>query len=308
MAFFKSAEEKQRLKLTSEWFTAAKKGETGTMRIILEQDSGFLNLRDAEGKTALMLAAIALKREAAIWLKNQGASVNEQDDRGYTIFHHLVALSSTGEFSKYQYNYNELKFYLTHGAIPDIRDTDGNTPLHLAALQKKSSQLISALFNCPIDQSIKNEAGFTAAELAAKHHPHNASTFLEQARRFETGRKASPAIIQPAPAPVAASKPEPEPEVVSDWVKTDQNEIARVQEKNAIGYRLTEIFNFSRQTYICLSRNIGTDVETQLHRDFSDFASRNILEEAAEAYHKITGITPDIGTMQLPKPKLQGVK
>lgn len=301
MAFFKSAEEKQQLKLVADWFTAAKKGETGTMRVMLEQDSGFLFLRDADGKTALMVAAIAMKREAAIWLKDQGASVNERDNRGYTVLHHLVALSSDSDFSKYEYNYDQVKFYLKQGAIPDVRDVDGNTPLHIAALHKKGSQMIGVLFSSAADQSIKNTAGFTAAELASKHHPNQASVFLEQARKFESARKA-PVAVQQKPAPVA------EPEAPSDWVKTGDNEVAHMQEKNAIGYRLTEIFNFSRQTYICLSRNIGTDVETQLHRDFSDFASRHILEEAAKAYHKITGVTPDIGAMQLPKPKLQGVK
>lgn len=303
MVLFKSAEEKQRLRLLAEWFTAAKKGETGTMRLMLEKDSGFLTARDATGKTALMVAAIALKREAAIWLRDQGASVNEQDGRGYTILHHLVALSSGSDFSKYEYNYDEVKFYLKQGAIPDARDTEGNTPLHIAALHKKSSQIISVLFNSDIDQSIKNNAGFTAAEMASKHHPNQASRFLEHARQFEAIRKAPP-VIRYAPEPVA----EPIPVPASDWIKTDDNEIAHVQEKTAIGYLLTEIFNFNRQTYTCLTRNIKTDVESQLQRDFSDFASRHILVEAAEAYHKITGITPDIGAMQLPKPKLQGVK
>lgn len=56
--------------------------------------------------------------------------------------------------------------------------------------------------------------------------------------------------------------------------------ISRVQRQPAIGYKLTEIFNFSTRTYTCLGRNLETNAESMAVRTFDEFDDKAVIREA----------------------------
>ena len=89
------------------------------------------------------------------------------------------------------------------------------------------------------------------------------------------------------------------------WVLTAPHEIALVREKNAIGYRLTEMFNFKTGLYTQIAANVATGAESQSMRSFEEFPDTTLIREAMEELTKKGGAVDEAMTARLAnKPSL----
>lgn len=106
------AEKKRR---AEEWLLAARIGNVARLEELLAQDADLLQTRNAAGMTALMLAALYKRREAALFLQQAGGNVDDVDDMGRTV---LMWVAYIGRA-------NMVSLLLQMGADPDLRDHEG---------------------------------------------------------------------------------------------------------------------------------------------------------------------------------------
>lgn len=88
------------------------------------------------------------------------------------------------------------------------------------------------------------------------------------------------------------------------WCLTGEDEISRVARKASIGHSLTEIFNFSNKTYVLLTENTVTHVETASLRTFDDIAATPLRQDAEKAFLRLGGKFPEGYDGDLQKPVL----
>jgi hypothetical protein len=181
---------------------------------------------------------------------------------------------------------------IARGAEMGPLDAAGNTPLHLAAKMGRRD-FCEMLLAAGADSRAMNNNGDTPAHSARAANFHGLADFLETGGVQKT----------PEPSPAPAISPAEDP-----WRMPEEQsgkEIARVSINKAIGYRLTEIFNFEMQTYTRLAQNIGTKAESQVMKSFDEFSDTAFIEHAREEYKKRGGTLPDkpIGGLAINKPR-----
>lgn len=118
---------------------------------ILKQDPNYLELRDKQGRTPLMLATQTNKIKVAETLIKAGADVNAKDGMQDTPY--LLAGAQ---------GYNEiLELTLAHGA--NIKDTNryGGTAI-IPAAEKGHLETVKILLNAGLDPNQINNLGWTA--------------------------------------------------------------------------------------------------------------------------------------------------
>lgn len=142
---------------------------------------------------------------------------------------------------------------------------DGKTALHLAAGAGRGD-VVKLLVRHGADLYAQDSRMNTAADLADKDHP----------------RLADYLRAQMAPTPAETKRPE-------GWHLTGEDEIARIEDKPAISYRITEIFNFGAGVYTRIARNLATDHESQSMRLFDEMQGSALLAQAAEMYGRLGG-------------------
>lgn len=81
-----------------------------------------INVRDGDGRTALVNSVIENQLEFIIWLVDNGADIDVQDRAGYSALH-FVAQNASIEIGKYLVSKNP---------NVDLHDRYGNTPLWTA--------------------------------------------------------------------------------------------------------------------------------------------------------------------------------
>ncbi len=190
-------------KSASDWFEAARFGDTWTMSNMLfdgfdinaRNDKGYaalhaaliepnlasvrwlarqngvdLNVRNAVGETALMQAIIHGHRDIAMVLLEAGAEVNQT---GWTPLHYAAA-------SKAETAPDFVKLLLeSYSAYIDAESPNGTTPLMMAARYGLTAS-VRVLLDGGADISLQNKQGLTALDFAnASEHPD--STKLVQA-------------------------------------------------------------------------------------------------------------------------------
>ncbi|QIL43670.1 ankyrin repeat domain-containing protein [Acidovorax sp. HDW3] len=116
-----------------------------------------VNRRNAQGETALMLAAIKGQLDAARALLARDADVNQT---GWTPLHY-AASCITGQ------GVEMVRLLLEESAYIDAGSPNGSTPLMLAA-QYGSEDVAQLLLAEGADPSIKNQRGLTAVQFAQR--------------------------------------------------------------------------------------------------------------------------------------------
>ncbi len=238
--------------------------------------------RDSQGRTAMFY--LKSEEEAknptiVMLLRAYGAAIDVTDDRGLTPllvmmdghrrFGAVAALLRNGARQDVVPSYygsllfmacrrNEPKVIeelIAHGA--DVRATFGKsyTALHVAA-SEGHGDVVKVLIAHGADPLAKDEKMNTPADLAQEKYPGIANYIRQQAGIAPTGE--------------------------NGWIKVSDDEIALVSDKPAIGYRLTEIFNFARSEATVIARNLETGSESVNVRHF-DTCETDVLRTAAQA-------------------------
>lgn len=149
--------------------------------------------------------------------------------------------------------------------IHAVQTDDGKSALHLAA-QYGRADVVKLLLRHGAQIDLPDNRMNTPADLADKDHPRLAD-FLR---------------AQMAP-------PMPQEPKADGWRLTARDEVAKVEDKPAINYRITEIFNFGAGVYSRITRNLTTDQESHSMRLFEELQGSQMLEQAAEMYTRLGG-------------------
>lgn len=213
------------------------------------------NGTDAEGRGMLWHAVVNGNRDAAQMLLDKGARVDAPDGGEGTLLHQ-AARNGSVEICKMLVAKNP---QLLHK-----KNSSGSGALHAAA-ERGHEDVIRYLVSLGADPAEKNYQNRTPLYVAQQNRQEDAATLL---------RALMPALPLPA---VAEAAPQTEE---SPWKKLPGERIARVTEESAIGYRITEIFNFAARERTTLYQNLETKAETVETRGFDQIGDKKSLESA----------------------------
>ena len=138
-------------------FEAATLGEVERVEQWLNDDQDLLNVRSADGATALHFAAFFAQPETAKLLVHRGASVRAVSSTfGNVTPLHSAAAGGSADI---------VRALLVAGADPNARQNGGFTPLHGAA-QNGDAQMARDLLEHGADPRLETDDGLTALAIA----------------------------------------------------------------------------------------------------------------------------------------------
>ncbi|MBI1215158.1 MAG: hypothetical protein GC185_04980 [Alphaproteobacteria bacterium] len=246
--------------------TAISRGEIDKMSALLSRGLN-IELTDDYGDSFLINAIYANNPRAVALLLEKGAStVTSAVRHGSPLL--LAAQKGNLEICE--------KLVEKDPALLTLRDRDGNTPLHKAA-ESGHEEVAAFLLHKGVDPHAKNKANRTPLFLAQSKNNFNVASILE-------------ALPKPPTAyavPQAAETAQPETE--TGWRKLADDCVAHVKDAPAIGYRITEIFNFAARERVTLYRNLETGAESVDVKDFARIAQKAPLERALAELQKRGG-------------------
>lgn len=175
----------------------------------------------------------------------------------------------------------------------ESRDRDGNTALHTAA-ESGYPDLVAFLIEKGLDANAKNFSNRSPLSLAQKNNHHEVSDLLKP---YAPARMRLVPALDPAPVSEVAP-------LSDEWRKLPGERIAHVAVEEAIGYRITEIFNFSAREKTTLYRNLESNAETVETRGFDAIGDKAPIEQALEEPRKRGGISEPSSVTGFEKKKL----
>ncbi|HYD18849.1 MAG TPA: ankyrin repeat domain-containing protein [Patescibacteria group bacterium] len=266
-------------------------------------------------------------RELMAMFLNRGVDVNAKDGQGATVLHIASQDESYNATSK-------MSDVVTFGGDVHARDNQGRTPLHWAAVKSYRTDAVSFLINKRADVNAVDERGVTPLHLAAARGDADLIKVLMNAgadihaltKAGETvwdfavaGGKdyqaqvlkaeAAKQLREQAQAQERARRIELQPEAPKKphdpWSLLGPDRVAFSSVEKGVGYKLTEIFNFSARTYTQITHNLGTKSEAVVLKTFDEFSDKTALEKAHEALERLGGTVEKntIGGPVLDKPK-----
>jgi hypothetical protein len=248
---------------------AAVRGRSDVVRLLLAKGAD-PNAGENSGYVPLMTAIEKRDIEMAKALLDAGAHVNNQKDGETPLI--LAARQGCGEI---------VKLLVEKGADVNAQLRDGNTALHLAAVHGYAN-LALYLVEKGANVAMTNGNLNTAADVAEKEYPGLAALIRG---------KAQPDTSKPLA-------------VDTGWRLLAADEIAHVTVKEPVGYRITEIFNFTARTYAHIACNLESRAESQSIKSFSELESGALLDKAHAELIRLGGCAErgPAGTKRLPAP------
>lgn len=253
---------------------AINSGDTPTVKAMLDLGVD-PNYTDDYSRSFLYFAVSRGNRDAAELLLQKGAKVELKTRHDGTLLH-LAAKKGGIEIAG--------MLLTRQPELLGMKDSDGNTALHAAA-EQGYAEMAAFLLEKGADPNLKNFANRTPLFFAQKNNHDEASDLL---RPLTQAVKVA-AQIEPEAAPLPAAD-------ASDWKKLPGERIAHVAIEEAIGYRITEIFNFSARERTTLYQNLETKIETAETRAFDQIGDKSALEKALAELQKRGG-TADAGSI-----------
>jgi Ankyrin repeats (3 copies) len=159
--------------------------------------------------------------------------------------------------------YDLVSTLLEKGAKVNAQDKYKYTPLHEAAGKGRAS-VVRLLLLHGADPSLRHSGGLTAEDMARVAKKDEVIKALMDMRTSPT-----------------------------KWLRTGDDEICQISEKKAIGYKLTQIFNFSAETCIGVMHNEATKAESSFIKTFDEMAGSALLGQAEAELLKNGGKLPD---------------
>lgn len=316
----------------TKFLLAAQKGDIAAMTQLLERGAD-INARNKGGETALRIACMNNDLPAARFLIDKGADVNMSDihgksplsraaGQGFNVLLKLL-LDTRGidvdaqkidgdtalRLAVMNNQVESTRLLLEAGANPNIQNGQGNTPL-IRAVAQGYTEITKLLLEHGANPHIRNNSLWTAADFARNNRQH---TTLKLVTDFIGAQEAKRLLPAPAALEAAASTSDteehnaPQKPAAAVWHVTDDQEVARVATKAALGKEITEIFNFRAARVITIIKDLKQNSETTLEKNFADVQNTGWLTEAAKVYEEQTGETAlfNDNTLQKPKPSLK---
>lgn len=145
---------------------AIQNGATDTARLLIDQPRFKTELRNAQGETALMLAALKGQWTVVQALLAREADINMP---GWTPLHY----AATGGHERI------VALLLDQSAYIDAESPNGSTPLMMAAMYGNEAT-VKRLIESGADLTIRNQKGMTALDFAESvQHPGHARLIRE---------------------------------------------------------------------------------------------------------------------------------
>lgn len=177
---------------------AAARGEAwAVLRELLRTPGVKADAADPTGETALMLACLHGRLDAARALVKAGAQINRP---GWTPLHYAASAGQDATVA----------WLLEESAYIDAESPNGTTPLMMAARQKHTS-VVERLLAEGADAGLRNQAGLSAADYLERAGEVDAARAL-RAGRLDRGlrsRDTPPRVARPAPELRPAPSPPP---------------------------------------------------------------------------------------------------
>lgn len=247
MGWFKTPEEKdaaRKHRLNKQLF----KGDIEKVRAALDAGADPNVLRNDHDYSALSFHTEGKRKEIVALLLERGAQPDFGSSAGHTPL--MVAARAGSQ--------EIMGLLIDKGAQVNAQSDSGWSPLHNAAYWGRGP-VIHYLLAQGADKSLRDNRMNTASDIAAKENYPRIAELLRD-----------------------GTEPAEEKPATQGWQKTADDEIAHVRDKPAIGYRITEIFNFGAAQYTHIAANLKTGAESQHQRDFADFSETAVLREAME--------------------------
>jgi hypothetical protein len=218
----------------------------------------------------------------------KGADINWKNKDGVTALHYCCTLAKDHS-SDHMLRPSRLNAYgdavinlLALGANPNVLCTaNQETALHAFVLNipafnysGKAREITDGLLSNGVDVSIRNKNGKSAGDILQGLGKNPDIYWLQRSAPVQKADE-SVETVTPEQQP-AATETEKNPR----WVPLGKDEIARVSLQPAIGYKITEIFNFAAKNYKSITQNLGTRVETQVNKSFAELAQDDLVTEA----------------------------
>lgn len=164
---------------------------------------------------------------------------------------------------------------------------DDDTLLHIACMHRQPA-VTRLLLARGFYTTSKSGSGRSPLLYAEQSGDLKSVTLLHAAERGDlpdSGARAGELILRRAqrtgPVPNAVPAQGFVAPPVDGWHVIDAMRVARVTDASAIGYRLTEVFNFATGEVLHLNRNLETGAETAVVSSFADFTGHEVLADAA---------------------------
>jgi len=145
------------------WASAKGHGEVVELLVAKQPD---LNLKDADGKTALWSAVIEGQEAIVVRLVNGGAGVQSRDNKGNTLLHEALPRAFDDGHVKI------VELCLAKGLDVNALNNDHSTPLHAAAW-RGDGEFAELLLSKGADLNAKNKEGATPLAYAVQDTARN---------------------------------------------------------------------------------------------------------------------------------------
>lgn len=259
-------------------------GDIEAVKVLLAKKPVLANMRLGDYTARPLSMALARGDRAMIdAIHDSGAHVTQGGDCGKNMLFDAVYHGRLDVLKDWAVKYSTI-----------LRETgySGQTLLHLAAERGRADIALWLLEEHKFDSEKQDEYGRTALYYAEKHQRESVIAILKPLQKQALQKYQDKATRMMAPT---ASKPL--------WRKLDDHRIAQVRDDSAIGYRITEIFNFATFERTRLYRNVETNAESVESRSFADIGGVDNadLELARTALKASGGKPPEALPGQTPR-------
>lgn len=87
-----------------------------------------------------------------------------------------VPLATALHFAAFASNQEAVKLLCSHGAMVNVQDARGNTPLHSAVIQERNFLVIQLLVKLGAERKISNNNGYKASDIVTIMYPKDTKT------------------------------------------------------------------------------------------------------------------------------------